>query len=81
MRYLAQVRKQVRRAAAQQRAALRWRHPAPDTLWSVAASKRLWERRATDDDFAEVRMAVGPQRLAIADRDPGDASRSRTSSR
>jgi S-DNA-T family DNA segregation ATPase FtsK/SpoIIIE len=66
MRYLAQVRKQARRAASQQRTAVRWRHPAPDTLWTVAASKRLWERRATDDDFAEVRMAVGPQRLAIA---------------
>jgi S-DNA-T family DNA segregation ATPase FtsK/SpoIIIE len=66
MRYLAQVRKQARRAASQQRAAVLWRHPAPDALWSTAASKRLWERRPTDDDFAEVRMAVGPQRLAVS---------------
>ncbi|MEV4757076.1 type VII secretion protein EccCa [Micromonospora sp. NPDC049559] len=65
MRYLSQVRKRVRRAAAQQRAALLWRHPGPETLWSVAASRRLWERRGTDDDFAEVRVAVGAQKLAV----------------
>lgn len=36
-----------------------WRHPAPDTLWAIAASPRMWERRAGDDDFAEVRVGVG----------------------
>jgi S-DNA-T family DNA segregation ATPase FtsK/SpoIIIE len=66
MRYLAQVRRQARRAASQQRAALLWQHPAPDVLWSVAASKRRWERRATDDDFGQVRIALGAQRLAVA---------------
>jgi S-DNA-T family DNA segregation ATPase FtsK/SpoIIIE len=66
MRYLAQVRKQARRAASQQRTAVQWRHPPPDALWSVAASRRMWERRPTDDDFAEIRMAVGPQRLAVS---------------
>jgi S-DNA-T family DNA segregation ATPase FtsK/SpoIIIE len=66
MRYLAQVRKQARRAAGQQRAAVLWRHPSPQTLWTIASSKRLWERRASDDDFAEVRVAVGAQRLSVA---------------
>ncbi|HEV7824385.1 MAG TPA: type VII secretion protein EccCa [Mycobacteriales bacterium] len=65
MRYLAQVRRQVRRARAQQRASLVWRHPAPDALWSVVAGRRLWERRVTDEDFGELRFAVGPQRLAV----------------
>ncbi len=65
MRYLAQVRRRARRAAAQQRAALAWRHPEPDALWSFAASQRLWERRITEDDFAEVRVASGAQRLAV----------------
>lgn len=65
MRYLAQVRRQARRAAAQQRAALLWRHPDPTALWSVAASNRMWERRATDDDFGELRIAIGPQQLAV----------------
>ncbi|NBE82881.1 type VII secretion protein EccCa [Micromonospora rubida] len=65
MRYLAQMRKRTRRAAEQQRAAMAWRHPEPDALWSIAASRRLWERRVTEDDFGEARVAVGPQRLAV----------------
>ncbi|WP_405102872.1 type VII secretion protein EccCa [Micromonospora sp. NBC_01412] len=65
MRYLAQMRKRTRRAAEQQRAAMAWRHPEPDALWSIAASRRLWERRVTEDDFGEARIAVGPQRLAV----------------
>ncbi|WP_238006618.1 type VII secretion protein EccCa [Dactylosporangium sp. AC04546] len=66
MRYLAQVRRQARRAATQQRAALLWQHPAPDVLWSVAASRRRWERRITDDDFGQTRVALGAQRLAVS---------------
>ncbi|MFR9775857.1 type VII secretion protein EccCa [Micromonospora sp. MS34] len=65
MRYLAQMRKRTRRAAEQQRAAMTWRHPEPDALWSIAASRRLWERRITEDDFGETRIALGPQRLAV----------------
>jgi len=65
MRYLAQARKRVRRATDQQRAAQQWRHPEPDSLWSIVASGRMWERRSTDDDFGEVRVARGPQRLAV----------------
>jgi S-DNA-T family DNA segregation ATPase FtsK/SpoIIIE len=66
MRYLAQVRKRARRAAEQQRAALTWLHPAPEALWSVAASQRMWERRITDDDFGQIRLALGAQRLAVS---------------
>lgn len=65
MRYLAQMRKRTRRAAEQQRAAMSWRHPEPDALWSIASSRRLWERRITEDDFGEARIALGPQRLAV----------------
>ena len=65
MRYLAQMRKRTRRAAEQQRAAMAWRHPEPDALWSIAASRRMWERRITEDDFGEARIATGPQRLAV----------------
>ncbi|HEX6683106.1 MAG TPA: type VII secretion protein EccCa [Candidatus Limnocylindrales bacterium] len=66
MRYMAQARRRVRRAVAQQRAALSWRHPAPEDLWAVCAQGRMWERRGTDDDFGEVRIAVGQQRLAVS---------------
>ncbi|QWF82748.1 type VII secretion protein EccCa [Amycolatopsis sp. CA-230715] len=65
LRYLGQIRKQVRTAAVDQRAALSWRHPDPAGLWSVAMTSRLWERRAAHADFAEVRLGTGPQRLAL----------------
>ncbi|GAA4907270.1 type VII secretion protein EccC [Stackebrandtia albiflava] len=65
MRYLSQTRRQVRRAAGQQRSAMQWRHPAPATLWTLVGSTRLWERRYTDRDFCEIRVSVGRQRLAV----------------
>jgi S-DNA-T family DNA segregation ATPase FtsK/SpoIIIE len=64
MRRLAQLRVQVRRAIAGQRAAMVYRHPDPDSLWSTAAGARLWERRAHDGDFGVVRIGRGPQELA-----------------
>ncbi|ADD40701.1 type VII secretion protein EccC [Stackebrandtia nassauensis] len=65
MRYLGQCRRQVRRAADQQRSAMLWRHPRHQSLWNYVHSRRMWERRPVDDDFAEVRLAVGKQRLAV----------------
>jgi S-DNA-T family DNA segregation ATPase FtsK/SpoIIIE len=64
-RYLAQVRKRVRRAAEQQREALEWNSPDPGSLWSLVMSARLWERRIRDDDFGHIRVGTGPQRLAV----------------
>ncbi len=65
--YLAQTRRQVRRTARAQRDAQFQLHPAPDQLWSLVADhERLWERRPGDDDFAQVRMGLGPQQLATA---------------
>ena len=64
-RYLSQTRKKVRRAARQQREALHWNGPDPDTLWSVVMGPRLWERRSRDGDFATIRVGTGTQRLAI----------------
>jgi len=65
LRYLAQSRKMVRAMAEKQRLSLAWRHSDPDGLWSVAMSSRLWERRTSHPDFAEVRIATGVQRLAV----------------
>lgn len=65
LRYLAQVRRRARTAAARQRAALTWRQPHPAALWSLAVSARAWERRPADDDFGTVRVATGSQRLAV----------------
>jgi S-DNA-T family DNA segregation ATPase FtsK/SpoIIIE len=65
LRYLGQARRRVRQAAAQQRDALTWNNPDPDCLWSFAMSDRLWERRSDDDDFGQLRLATGSQRLAL----------------
>ncbi|KOV87288.1 secretion protein EccC [Nocardia sp. NRRL S-836] len=64
LRGLAQHRVRVGRAARRQRTALWYLHPDPATLWSVADSFRLWERRRGDDDFGVVRVGLGPQSLA-----------------
>ncbi|WP_405461906.1 type VII secretion protein EccCa [Streptomyces sp. NBC_00101] len=65
LRYLAQTRRTVRAAVVEQQEALAWRHPAPDALAAVARTSRLWERRSSDADFAEVRIGVGEQRLGL----------------
>ncbi|MER6998692.1 type VII secretion protein EccCa [Streptomyces sp. NPDC000410] len=65
LRYLAQTRKQVRKAADQQRRHQFWQFPEPDGLWSIAMSKRLWERRASHPDFGEIRVGTGSQSLGL----------------
>ena len=64
LRYLSQIRRQVRAATEQQQLALAWRNPASPELWSLVRTSRLWERRATHPDFGDVRIGTGPQRLA-----------------
>ncbi|MGH8880057.1 MAG: type VII secretion protein EccC, partial [Stackebrandtia sp.] len=70
LRKLSQLRRQVHKTRRDQRRGLFYRHPDPDTLWSSAASSRLWERRSGDGDFAVVRMGLGPQQLATPIRVP-----------
>ncbi|MEU5093243.1 type VII secretion protein EccCa [Streptomyces sp. NPDC020996] len=65
LRYLSQTRRKVHRAVVEQQLALAWRHPEPRTLRSMVRTTRLWERRTRDEDFAEVRVAVGDQQLAM----------------
>lgn len=65
LKYLAQTRRKVRRTALAQRDAQFYLHPSPDQLWSlVAEGSRVWERRATDADFGQVRVGLGAQQLA-----------------
>ncbi|MFF3392746.1 type VII secretion protein EccCa [Streptomyces sp. NPDC002669] len=65
LRYLTTSRRRIRKVVEQQRRAQEWRHPLPGALWSVARTGRLWERRATHDDFGEVRIGTGEQQLAL----------------
>ncbi|MFF9347602.1 type VII secretion protein EccCa [Streptomyces sp. NPDC014734] len=63
LRYLAQTRRKIRRTVGEQQKALAWRHPDPAALWALTGTSRQWERRPADEDFAEVRVAVGEQKL------------------
>ncbi|SDD47775.1 type VII secretion protein EccCa [Actinokineospora iranica] len=64
LRYLGQMRDRAREAALDQRASLEWTHPDPQALWSIATSRRMWERRQADADFCHLRAGRGSQRLA-----------------
>ncbi|CAN5289243.1 hypothetical protein BH09ACT12_BH09ACT12_05250 [soil metagenome] len=85
LRYLASVRTTAREAADQQRRALTWDHPDPDSLPSLAEERsRVWEHHATDPQFLHVRYGLCAQPLAlelvppdsapIDDVDPASAS-------
>ncbi|MCA1225900.1 type VII secretion protein EccCa [Saccharopolyspora sp. 6M] len=64
LRYLGQMRDRAREAADEQRLAREWVHPDPQTLWSLAnGTRRMWERRPNDNDFCQVRVGRGSQRL------------------
>ncbi|MFI5673871.1 type VII secretion protein EccCa [Streptomyces cellulosae] len=60
LRYLHEVDRQLMRDTARQRGHTLWAHPAPDALWAVAMTGRLWERSPSDDDFAQIRVGIGP---------------------
>ncbi|MCP2310307.1 S-DNA-T family DNA segregation ATPase FtsK/SpoIIIE [Kitasatospora paracochleata] len=65
LKYLQQKRREVRRTAERQRGALLFTHPEPDQLWSIVAEgRRLWERRPSDPDFAQIRVGQGPLQLS-----------------
>ncbi|UZJ33490.1 type VII secretion protein EccCa [Streptomyces endophytica] len=65
LKYLARTREEARNTARAQRLAELCIFPEPAQLWAVIAERtRLWERRPGDDDFAQVRIGLGPQALA-----------------
>ncbi|WP_328615609.1 type VII secretion protein EccCa [Amycolatopsis sp. NBC_00355] len=65
LRYIAQVRTRARATAEQQRRAVAWNNPSPDSLWSLSMGRRLWERRVSHDDFGRVRIGLGSQQSAL----------------
>ncbi|MCW5254468.1 type VII secretion protein EccCa [Streptomyces sp. SHP 1-2] len=67
LRYLSRTRQSARETARAQRDAQYYLHPSPEQLWAlVAEGSRVWERRAGDGDFGQVRVGLGPQSLATA---------------
>lgn len=66
LRYLQNIRKTARDAAAQQRAALGWIHPDPSALPSLAEDRvRLWELTPADDNYLHVRYGLSSQPLSL----------------
>ena len=65
LRYLGQMRRTARRIAEAQTRAVQWNHPAPDQLWTLAATRRMWERRPSHPDFVETRIGTGMQPLSV----------------
>lgn len=63
-RYLAQVRRNFAKTAEEQRTSVAYRHPDPESLWTVVGGPRMWERRADAEDFGSVRLSVGTQQSA-----------------
>lgn len=62
--YLAALRDDADKTADEQRATLEWSHPDPRTLADLAGTRRMWERRPSDQDFCHVRVGLGTHRLA-----------------
>ncbi len=70
LRYLANLRQDVRETALRQRAHLLFANPEPDALTTTIAGPRLWERRRSDADALHMRVGRGPQRLATPLKSP-----------
>jgi DNA segregation ATPase FtsK/SpoIIIE, S-DNA-T family len=62
--YLAALREDADKTADEQRVALEWSHPDPRTLAELVGTRRMWERRPSDQDFCHVRVGLGTHRLA-----------------
>jgi len=46
-----------------QHRALQWCHPEPASLWTLAGTARMWERRPDDPDFGVIRVGLGERGL------------------
>ncbi|MBS1692402.1 MAG: type VII secretion protein EccCa [Actinobacteria bacterium] len=78
LRYLATLDTAAAQTAAVQRTASCWTDPEPDSLWTLAGTPRMWERRPGDPDFGSARIGRAPQRLStrlvVPDLAAADAS-------
>lgn len=59
LRRLDEDRDEIARAAAQQRRSQGFLHGDPQKLDHLIGGPRMWERRATDADFLDVRVGIG----------------------
>lgn len=76
--YLSQMSQSVSEIAVAQYRSSIGSHPDPDTLWTLIAGPRMWERRPTDADFCLIRVGMGTQPLArrvVAPQLPAEEAR------
>ena len=71
LRYLDTVDDAIARTAADQHRSLHWRHPEPQSLWTLVGGIRMWERGPEDPDFCHIRVGVGDQPLCTRLVPPG----------
>ena len=64
LRQLDEDRDEIQRAVQQQRDSQLFVHGDPQKLDRVIGRPRMWERRATDADFLDVRLGIGVQSTA-----------------
>ncbi|KLO28666.1 type VII secretion protein EccCa [Mycobacterium haemophilum] len=64
LRQLDEDRDEVQRAAHDQRASQLFVHGDPQRLDTVIGGPRMWERRAADPDFLDVRLGIGVQQAS-----------------
>ncbi|MCV7075854.1 type VII secretion protein EccCa [Mycobacterium szulgai] len=64
LRQLDEDRDDVQRAAQEQRRSQLYVHGDPQQLDTVIGGPRMWERRATDSDFLDVRLGIGVQQAS-----------------
>jgi DNA segregation ATPase FtsK/SpoIIIE, S-DNA-T family len=64
LRYIDALNQAAAETANAQHASLHWLHPDPYSLWTLAGSRRMWEREPDESDFCHVRVGLGAQRLS-----------------
>jgi type VII secretion protein EccCa/type VII secretion protein EccCb len=64
LRQLDEDRDEVQRAAQDQRRSQLFTHGDPQHLDTVIGGPRMWERRANDPDFLDVRLGIGVQQAS-----------------
>jgi type VII secretion protein EccCa/type VII secretion protein EccCb len=64
LRQLDEDRDEVQRAAQDQRRSQLFLHGDPQKLDTIIGGPRMWERRANDPDFLDVRLGVGVQQAS-----------------
>ncbi|MGZ5363213.1 MAG: type VII secretion protein EccCa [Mycobacterium sp.] len=66
LNYLDTLDQAITSTADAQRRSLRWCHPEPRVLWTLAGGRRMWERRPEDPDYCLLRLGIGGQPLSTA---------------